>query len=182
MSHHEPSASALSSASILLPQADLLPATKRAGTFTKATVRKMLCSAGQQERLFWDSSLRGFGIRALRTGRRSWIYQYRDEHARTRRMVLGDVSAVSLEAAREAARQKAASVAQGANPSAERKRKRTAGTVIEVVEGYLAYAKARQRARSFRETERHLRIHAAPLHHDRVELVRRSVSPPYWPE
>src|SRR4029078_8013756 len=103
-------------------------ATKRAGTFTKATVRKMLCSAGQQERLFWDSSLRGFGIRALRTGRRSWIYQYRDEHARTRRMVLGDVSAVSL----EAARQKAASVAQGANPSAERKRKRTAGTVIEV--------------------------------------------------
>ena len=174
MSHHEPSASALSSASILLPQADLLPATKRAGTFTKATVRKMLCSAGQQERLFWDSSLRGFGIRALRTGRRSWIYQYRDEHARTRRMVLGDVSAVSLEAAREAARQKAASVAQGANPSAERKRKRTAGTVIEVVEGYLAYAKARQRARSFRETERHLRIHAAPLHHDRVESVRRS--------
>jgi integrase len=88
-------------------------------------------------------------------------------------MVLGDVSAVSLERAREAARQRAASVAQGANPSVERKKKRAAGTVTEVVEGYLVHAKARQRGRSFRETERHLRIHAAPLHHDRVETVRR---------
>ncbi len=88
-------------------------------------------------------------------------------------MVLGDVSAVSLEVAREAARQKAASVAQGANPSVERKKKRTAGTVLEVVEAYLVYAKERQRSRSFSGTERNLRVHAAPLHHDRVETVRR---------
>ena len=179
MRPHEHSASAPSSASILLPERAViaLPVAKRnrtnGRTFTKATVRKMQCSPGQEERLFWDAALRGFGMRTLRSGRRSWIYQYRDEHGRTRRMVLGDVSAVSLETAREAARQKAASVAQGANPSVERKKKRAAGTVIEVVEGYLAYAKERQRSRSFRETERHLRIHAAPLHHDRVETVRR---------
>jgi len=38
------------------------------------------------------------GIRALKSGRRSWIYQYRDEHKRTRRIAIGDVSAVSLDA------------------------------------------------------------------------------------
>jgi integrase len=179
MSTHEQSASALSSASILLPETDVipLPTAKRnrteASTFTKTTVRKMQCSPGQDESLFWDAALRGFGMRALRSGRRSWIYQYRDEHARTRRMVLGDVSAVSLEAAREAARQNAASVAQGANPSVERKKKRTAGTVLEVVEAYLIHARKRQRSRTFSGTERHLRVHAAPLHHDRVETVRR---------
>jgi integrase len=179
MRHHEHSASAPSSASILLPEPEVipLPAAKRnrtnASTFTKATVRKMRCSPGQNESLFWDAGVRGFGMRTLHSGRRSWIYQYRDEHGRTRRMVLGDVSAVSLETAREAARQKAANVAQGANPSVERKKRRTAGTVIEVVDAYLAYAKERQRKRSFRETERHLRSHAAPLHHDRVETVRR---------
>jgi integrase len=179
MSDHEHSASTLSSASILLPEAEVipLPAAKRnrvaADTFTKTTVRKMHCSPGQDESLFWDAALRGFGMRALRSGRRSWIYQYRDEHARTRRMVLGDVSAVSLEAAREAARQKAASVAQGANPSVERKQKRTAGTVLEVVEAYLVHARERQRSRTFSGTERHLRVHAAPLHHDRIETVRR---------
>ena len=179
MSNHEHSASTLSSASILLPEAEVipLPAAKRnraaADTFTKTTVRKMHCSPGQDESLFWDAALRGFGIRALRSGRRSWIYQYRDEHARTRRMVLGDVSAVSLEAARESARQKAASVAQGVNPSVERKKKRTAGTMLEVVEAYLVHARGRQRSRTFSGTERHLRVQAAPLHHDRVETVRR---------
>jgi integrase len=179
MSNHEHSASTLSSASILLPEAEVIasqtakPDRKTACTFTKTTIRKMRCSPGQDESLFWDAALRGFGMRALRSGRRSWIYQYRDEHARTRRMVLGDVSAVNLEAAREAARQKAASVAQGANPSVERKMKRTAGTVLEVVEAYLVHARERQRSRTFSGTERHLRVHAASLHHDRVEAVRR---------
>jgi integrase len=34
-------------------------------------------------------------------------------------------------------------------------------------------AKARLRPRSYTETERNLRIHAAPLHHERIEAVRR---------
>jgi integrase len=179
MKTHERSASALSSASTLLPDTGVIPFPTvkrnrtRAGAFTKATIRKMQCSPGQQEKLFWDAAMRGFGMRALRSGRRSWIYQYRDEHARTRRMVLGDVSAVDLDAAREVARQKAASVAQGVNPSVERKKKRTAGTVLEVVEAYLVHARERQRSRTFSGTERHLRAHAAPLHHDRVETVSR---------
>ena len=57
--------------------------------------------------------------------------------------------------------------------SADRKKKRTAGTVLEAVEAYLRYAKERQRTRSYKETERHLRTHAKPLHHDRTETVRR---------
>jgi integrase len=179
MKAHERSASTLSSASTVLPDPEVIPfpPVKRnrteARTFTKTTIPKMRCSPGQAESLFWDAALRGFGMRALRSGRRSWIYQYRDEHARTRRMVLGDVSAVSLEAAREVARQKAASVARGANPSVDRKKKRTAGTVLEVVEAYLVHARERQRSRTFSGTERHLRTHAAPLHHDRVEAVSR---------
>jgi integrase len=87
--------------------------------------------------------------------------------------VLGDVSAVSLEAARDAARQHAASVTQGANPSVQRKSKRGAATVLEVVEAYLRHASARQRPRSYKETERHLRQHAAPLHQERAEGVSR---------
>ena len=179
MRAHEHSEFALPSASTLLPEPEVKPSEtnerKRteAGTFTKAKVRKMECPTGRDEVLFWDAAVRGFGLRALRSGRRSWIYQYRDEYGRTRRMVLGDVSTVSLDAARETARQKAAGVAQGANPSVDRKKKRVAGTVIEAVEQYLAYAKQHQRSRSFRETERHLRIHAAFLHHDRIETVRR---------
>jgi integrase len=179
MSSHKYSASALSSASTLLPSAEVipLPTAKRSragpGTFTKATVRRMRCPPGQEEKFFWDAGCRGFGIRALRSGRRSWIYQYRDEHGRTRRIVFGDVSAVSLEDARDTARRTAASVAHGTNPSVERKKKRAAGTLLEVIEAYLLHAKGRQRPRSYKETERHLRVHAVPLHHDCTETVRR---------
>jgi integrase len=45
--------------------------------------------------------------------------------------------------------------------------------VLELIEAYLPYAEARQKPRSFKETERHLRAHAATLHHNRAEAVRR---------
>jgi integrase len=178
MDSQEHSASTVESASTLLPTADVILRTairKRAvpGTFTKITVPKMRCHPGRSETFFWDASCHGFGMRTLSSGRRTWVYQYRDEHGRTRRIALGDVSAVSLDAARHEARLKAASVARGANPSVERKKKRAAGTVIEVIDAYLLHAKARQRPRSFKETERHLRMNAASLHHDRAETVHR---------
>jgi integrase len=140
---------------------------------TKATVRKMCCPPGQTEKFYWDRDCRGLGIRALGSGRRSWIFQYRDLHGRTRRIVLGDLSVVSLDDAREEARRKAASITHGANPSVERKAKRRAGTVLELIETYLIQAKGRLRPRSFRETERNLRKHATSLHHERVEAVQR---------
>jgi integrase len=137
----------------------------------------MRCPPGKSEAFFWDAACSGFGMRALKSGRRSWIYQYRDDHKRTRRIALGDVSAVSLNTARAAARQHAASVVQGANPSVRRRAQRTAMTVLGVVEAYLRHAKTRQRPRSYEETERHLRRHAAPLHHERAEAVgRRSIA------
>jgi integrase len=179
MTRHEYPASIVGSASILLPSAEViqLPTSKRSpaqtDTFTKASIRKMQCPQGQKEKFYWDQSCRGFGIRALKSGRRSWIYQYRDEHARTRRIVFGDVSSVSLEDARDAARRAASGIAHGSNPSVDRKKKRAAGTVLEVIDAYLPYAKERQKPRTYKETERHLRRHATILHHDRAEAVSR---------
>jgi integrase len=133
----------------------------------------MRCPPGRRETFFWDVNCRGFGIRVLGSGRRSWIFQYRDEHKRTRRIALGDLSAVSLEAARAAARQHAATVTQGGNPSVQRRSRRRAASVIDLVDLYLEQVKAKQRPRSYKETERHLRRHATSLHHERVEGVQR---------
>jgi integrase len=135
----------------------------------------MRCPPGKSEALFWDAACSGFGMRALKSGRRSWIFQYRDDHKRTRRIAFGDVSAVSLDTARAVARRYAASVTQGANPSIQRKVQRTAITVLGVIEAYLREAKKRQRPRSYEETERHLRRHAASLHRERAEGVGRRI-------
>jgi Arm DNA-binding domain len=173
MTNHENSASAVASASTLLPSAKVipLPTAKRSRAEPRG-LHQEYCPQdalpfGAIGNFFWDQSCRGFGLRALSSGRRSWVYQYRDEHGRTRRIVLGDVSAVSLDNARIEARRKAASAAHGANPSVERKKKRAAGTVLEVVEAYLPCARTRQRPRSYKETERNLRVHAGSIfkHH-----------------
>jgi Arm DNA-binding domain len=110
------------------------------GAFTKASIARMRCPPGKRESFFWDASCGGFGMRTLNSGRRSWIFQYRDEHKRTRRIALGDVSAVSLEAARTAARQHAATVTQGGNPSVQRKSRRRVASVLDIIDAYLSEA------------------------------------------
>jgi hypothetical protein len=143
------------------------------GLFTKASIATMRCPPGKKEIFFWDPSCGGFGLRALRSGRRSWIFQYRDEHKRTRRISLGNVSAVSLDAARAAARQHAATVTQGGNPSVQRKLTGGVASVLDIVDAYLRHVKTQQRARSCKETERNLRRHASPVHQERVHTVQR---------
>src|SRR5690242_11199216 len=101
MSHQSQSSAALISASISLPrEATTLSPEDSADTaakaaFTKATLRRLRCAPDRQETFFWDGNLRGFGLRALKSGRRTWVYQYRDVNGRTRRLALGDVSSVT---------------------------------------------------------------------------------------
>jgi integrase len=180
MSLHKQSLFTASSASTVLPPAKVIQLEPNKSTpptvskaFTKNNINRMRCPPGRSEAFFWDESCRGFGIRVLKSGRRSWVFQYRDENSRTRRVALGDVSAVGLDAAREAARHLAAKVTQGGNPSVERRRKRQAASVLDLVQAYLAHAVTSQRSRSYKETERHLLRHAAPLHHERVDGVHR---------
>ena len=109
--------------------------------------------------------------------RRLGCTQYRDEHGGLGAWCLGTCRRSRLEVARDEARRKAASVAQGATLRLNARLNRTAGPVLELVEAYLHHAKGRQRPRSYKETERHLRVHAAPLHHDRAETVSGGTLP-----
>src|ERR1700730_6006445 len=158
MSLHKHSLSTTLPASTVLPTAKViqLEPNKRtpptiAKSFTKNGINRMQCPPGKSEAFFWDANCRGFGMRVLKSGRRSWVFQYRDEHGRTRRVTLGDVSAVELDAARDTARQLSARVTQGGNPSVERRRRRQAASVLDLAHAYLAHAINRQRPRSYEE-------------------------------
>ena len=179
MTSQKQSASTPSFASTVLPSAEVIviPSARRAAqrprSFTKMSVSS--CAALQENRKPCSGMQAAAAwLRALASGRRTWIYQYRDEHRRTRRIALGDVSAVGLDAARRAARQHAASVTQDETPLWSARGRKAPPSVLKVIEPYLRHAKTHQRARSYQETERHLLKHAAPLHHDRAEAVRRS--------
>jgi integrase len=73
--------------------------------------------------------------------RAAFIIQYRNAEGRTKRLVIGKVGTLAPEEARRLAREKLASVAAGADPSAQRKAARTSITVAELCDEYLEAAR-----------------------------------------
>lgn len=116
-----------------------------------------------------DGAVPGLGIRALPTGRKSWFLRYGPREAR-RRIVLGPYPALTLEAARNKARELVAGVKiSDRDPMAERQAARAARRKAETETfGALAalyveqYAKRRKRRRGWQEDERKLRVEVLP--------------------
>ncbi|HYG25952.1 MAG TPA: integrase family protein [Caulobacteraceae bacterium] len=128
--------------------------------------------------MHWDADLPGFGIRAYPQGRRVWIVQYRNTAGATRRVTLGDLRTVKLDAARRKAEELLSRARLGEDPQAERQAARRAVRVRPLVDDYLSYARKRLTQRSYGEVERHLMKACVSLHHipassiDRAEVVR----------
>ena len=90
----------------------------------------------------WDDGLRGFGVRVKPSGVKSYLIQYRNEEGRTRRLVLGQHGPLAPESARILALKKLATVADGKDPSAERRAARAGMTISEICDWYLEEAEA----------------------------------------
>ncbi|MFA6220501.1 MAG: site-specific integrase [Erythrobacter sp.] len=111
------------------------------GKLTKKTVDSMAIPAKGQAFL-WDDELRGFGIRAIPSGLKVFVLQYRNEEGRSRRIVLGRFGVLTVEQARKQALMKLGAVAGGADPAEERAQSRAAITIREVCNWYLENAEA----------------------------------------
>ncbi|OAN48699.1 hypothetical protein A6A04_19930 [Paramagnetospirillum marisnigri] len=91
-----------------------------------------------------DDSLTGFGIRIKPTGAASYFIRYKLPDGAERRMVLGKVGTLTPDEARKLARDRLADVAKGTDPSGDRHSARSAPTVTDICEWYLAQAEAGQ--------------------------------------
>jgi len=90
-----------------------------------------------------DGALKGFGVRVKPSGVASYFVQYRNKEGRTRRLVLGRVGELTPDEARRIAADKLKEARTGGDPSAERHASRTAITVSELCDLYLADAVGR---------------------------------------
>lgn len=114
----------------------------------------------------WDSgpgSVPGFGLRVRAgSGSKTFVFVYRNRYGKSKRLTVGRYGALTIEQARAIAKQAAAVVAAGGDPSASKQRDRKALTVNELLSEYLqsgAFASkaATTRAVDKGRIERHLR-------------------------
>ena len=89
---------------------------------TERAIERLACEPGRRDQLVFDSEQRGLAVRVMASGSKTYLAQYVTA-GQKRRVPLGSVDAISLAAARDAARTVMGQVAQGADPATQRKAK-----------------------------------------------------------
>jgi integrase len=135
------------------------------------TIRKLTCPPGKRDCLVFDGQQRGLAVRVTATGSKTFLAQYTAIGQR-RRVPLGSCDAIALADARRATQAIMGEVAQGRDPSAERKetaaKARAAAdrerlTFAALIDSWHALHLFRKRDRYAREAVRALRS-ALPRH------------------
>jgi integrase len=105
---------------------------------TAAKLQNLDLSSGKTVEL-WDTRTAGLCLRVLPSGRATWTVRYRPHSGDGyKRITLGHYPAVGLADARARAERCRVQVSDGKDPQAERKEKRHAATLSELMERYLA--------------------------------------------
>jgi integrase len=150
---------------------------------TDRSVQKLALPAGESGKIFFDSDLPGFGYRLRDDGGPTWIYQFK-RGGRTRRVALGRASAMSATSARQEAEKLYARVRLSDDPVAtiSTGKALAADAFAAAAKEYLEWQQTRKRRngtvgikpRSLREVERHLLVHAKPLHRMPLRKITRA--------
>jgi integrase len=144
--------------------------------FTAQSAEILQLASGETDRIWFDDAIPGFGLRARGTGARSWIFQYK-LGSKTRRLVIGQTSAIKLGRAREIASEHHARVKLGRDPAGEKRIlvERASHTFGALAKKYLDQQRTELRPGSYREIARHLEQHAAPLHPLSLDFIDRRI-------
>lgn len=115
---------------------DDLPVIK----ISRSTVSKL--PAVERPTVFYDADLKGFGLKVLPSGARSWIAEYRPgisgRGTAKRRIVLGSPPLVTPEKARQLAKDILSEARVGADPASKRAEERAGITVTELADAFMA--------------------------------------------
>jgi integrase len=87
---------------------------------TEKVIAGLSCADGQKDRLVFDDTVQGLGLRISGKGGKKFLVQFRSPTGGKRRIPLGSWGSITLEQARLAARNTLGQVAAGRDPFAER--------------------------------------------------------------
>lgn len=114
----------------------------------------------------WDDALKGFGVRVLPSGRKTFLAQYRSGGVQ-RRVKLGVYGALTVDQARSSARQVLGDVAGGDNPAEDIRTYRMIPTVASVCDRFM---------------EEHAEVRCKPsTQYEYERAIRRFIKPAFGP-
>lgn len=96
------------------------------------------------------------------SGAKSWAVRYRIGARRSRKLTLGSYPAIDLKTAREMASAALRAVAEGRDPSLEKKQERRADSIEELAANFVAHHRKHVRARHAKATEWLINAYALP--------------------
>jgi integrase len=132
---------------------------------TAKNVHTLPLPSRKTDHIAWDTDLPGFGLRLREGGSRTLVFQYK-AGKQQRRVNLGAVTAVNFEKVRKVAQTLYHRVKIGEDPASDKANAKikAAETLAATIRLYLERQKGRLKPRSLIEVERHLLMHAKPLH------------------
>lgn len=131
--------------------------------------------AGSKPRTEWDDELRGFGVRIMPSGTKTYVCFYR-HGGKQRLMKIGRAGALTPDEARRAAAKVLGSVAGGADPAAAKAAKAKLARFGDLVPVFLAEkagGNRPRRASTLSDYKRYLEDYAKPLHVRPVAEISR---------
>jgi hypothetical protein len=129
---------------------------------TKRTVDAAQPRAGRYT--IWDTDIKGFGLLVLPSGVKSYLYRYRTPEGEDRRPTIGKHGALTPDEARAKAEDMRQAVFTGGDPLKEKRERREAKTVADVLDAYLESEDFNGKAAGTQATDRgRILRHLKPL-------------------
>lgn len=129
---------------------------------TKTAIDKMVPHPST-EIYMWDTSLTGFGVRMQPSGKASFLVKYRTITGQARKMTLGRVGTITPDEARSSALKILAEVAQGGDPSCDRKAARKNVTIGELADLFIQDTRAQWKESTYLANASQIECHIRPL-------------------
>src|ERR1700722_8730468 len=111
---------------------------------------------------YWDTTLKGFGVIVLPSGRRTYCIQYRNQTRVLKRLKIGVHGHVTTEEAKALARKYLGSVAHGEDPTQNKKQTKELFSMYDLAQDYIERHGKKKRQKSFKEDQRLLQNFILP--------------------
>jgi integrase len=126
------------------------------------------------KQILWDTSPSGFGVRVFPSGKKSFVFQYRNEHGQKRLADVGAFGDITLEQARVKALTWAAMLHEGKDPLEEKNKARNGTLMSDLCIAYME-RHAKLRKKSWMEDQRRIKLYILPAFGSKqVQQLRRA--------